>query len=154
MQRHPPRPLAEFLTALPRCWHAAFGIYLVGIPLGLATLLTMPNGASPGSDSTTGSGGLLGMLRTSPALREGWLSSAAWPSTPGNACPGAGGPVPSHHSTGQVVMLVTAWPVVGSNGTDSWSWVMSQCPSTRRKPRVARTHMSISSPAASVPVTW
>ncbi|WP_393915956.1 MFS transporter [Halostreptopolyspora alba] len=49
-------------------WHAAFGIYLVGIPLGVAALLAMPTGASPGSGPGETSGGLFGLLRTSPAL--------------------------------------------------------------------------------------
>ncbi|MBB4934790.1 MFS family permease [Lipingzhangella halophila] len=49
-------------------WHAAFGIYLVGVPLGVAALLTLPKGASSGSDSGKTSGSLLGLLRTSPVL--------------------------------------------------------------------------------------
>jgi ACDE family multidrug resistance protein len=47
-------------------WHAAFAVYLIGVPLGLATLLTLPNtrpDRKPGAR-----GGLLRLLRARPQL--------------------------------------------------------------------------------------
>lgn len=52
-------------------WHAAFAIYLIGVPLGLATLLSMPRAASPdtgAAEAGTASTGLLGLLRARPVL--------------------------------------------------------------------------------------
>lgn len=47
-------------------WHASFSVYLVGIPLGLAVLATVPSTSSPGG-STTG-GGAFRTLVTHPRL--------------------------------------------------------------------------------------
>lgn len=47
-------------------WHAAFAVYLVGIPLGIATVLTLPN-TRPEPQSGIG-GSVLRLLRMRPAL--------------------------------------------------------------------------------------
>ncbi|MDQ0748257.1 ACDE family multidrug resistance protein [Streptomyces africanus] len=46
-------------------WHAPFGVYLVGVPIALAALLTLPNDRPA---PTGKNGGLLPLLRTRPAL--------------------------------------------------------------------------------------
>ncbi|CAL9570433.1 putative MFS-type transporter YhhS [Streptomyces sp. enrichment culture] len=46
-------------------WHAPFGVYLVGIPIALATLLTLPDDPPPPAGKNAG---LLPLLRTRPAL--------------------------------------------------------------------------------------
>lgn len=48
-------------------WHAAFAVYLVGVPLGVATLLALPN-SRPQASERTAAGGVLALLRARPAL--------------------------------------------------------------------------------------
>jgi ACDE family multidrug resistance protein len=47
-------------------WHAAFGVYLIGVPLALAALASMPN-VSKASESS-GRIGFVGLLRRKPRL--------------------------------------------------------------------------------------
>ncbi|GAA4915051.1 MFS transporter [Streptomyces coeruleoprunus] len=46
-------------------WHAPFAVYLVGVPIGLATLAALPKAAAGPSG---GGGGVLALLRDRPAL--------------------------------------------------------------------------------------
>ncbi|UQS24809.1 MFS transporter [Amycolatopsis thermalba] len=48
-------------------WHAAFAVYLVGIPLGLATMVALPN-SHPKPAERGPHGGMLALLRARPAL--------------------------------------------------------------------------------------
>ncbi|GAB3119096.1 MFS transporter [Streptomyces calidiresistens] len=55
-------------------WHAPFAIHLIGIPLGLATLLVLPRGnPTPGEADSGKKARLLPFLRRSPALRGLYL---------------------------------------------------------------------------------
>ncbi|MGK5549195.1 MFS transporter [Streptomyces sp. URMC 127] len=56
-------------------WHAPFGIYLVGIPVGLATLWALPAEAA-GGGRPAGGGGVLRLLRANPALLGFYLVQA------------------------------------------------------------------------------
>jgi MFS family permease len=49
-------------------WHAAFGIYLVGVPIGLWALRGIPDVRSPSRASTDDGDGMLDLLRRSPTL--------------------------------------------------------------------------------------
>nr|WP_255459398.1 MULTISPECIES: MFS transporter [unclassified Nocardiopsis] len=58
-------------------WHAAFGVYLIGVPLGAAVLVALPKAATPGSGTGRAQGSLLRLLRASPVLFV-WRASC-WP---------------------------------------------------------------------------
>ncbi|WP_083885601.1 MFS transporter [Nocardia thailandica] len=59
--------LAGALGALS--WHATFAIYLVGIPLGIATLLVIPkHPAAPDSQATAKAGSAVDLVRRYPKL--------------------------------------------------------------------------------------
>ncbi|SNR36311.1 Predicted arabinose efflux permease, MFS family [Haloechinothrix alba] len=49
-------------------WHATFAIYLIGIPLGVATLVTLPDEAAGQDRQAQPEGGAVRMLRRYPAL--------------------------------------------------------------------------------------
>lgn len=54
-------------------WHAAFVIYLIGIPLGVAVLSTVPDTSSSDGSARADHGGVLRLLRSYPVLL-GWLA--------------------------------------------------------------------------------
>lgn len=49
-------------------WHATFAIYLVGVPLGIATLLVLPGDALAATPAAARSGGAVRLLRRYPLL--------------------------------------------------------------------------------------
>lgn len=49
-------------------WHAAFAIYMIGIPLGIAVLLAVPKNVAGTTHPTPGTGGLTQLMRTRPVL--------------------------------------------------------------------------------------
>lgn len=49
-------------------WHATFAIYLIGIPLGIATLMVLPPGSRSSEDAQPTAAGVIGLLRRYPAL--------------------------------------------------------------------------------------
>ncbi|MFE1554150.1 MFS transporter [Streptomyces sp. NPDC058734] len=58
-------PLIAGVLAV-RSWHGPFAIYLVGIPVGIAMLFTMPR--IPATGGAPGGGGTMGLFRTTPRL--------------------------------------------------------------------------------------